>query len=100
MEYIYAALLLHKVGQEINEKNVEKVLTAAGAKPESARVKALIASLDGVDIQEAINKAAVAPVAVAAAVSSSSEAPKTEKKEEKKEESKADDATGLGALFG
>ena len=67
MEYIYAAMLLHKAGKEITENAVKSVLTAAGVKADEARVKALVAALHGVNIDEAIKKAAVAaPVAVAA----------------------------------
>ena len=60
MEYIYAAMLLHTTGQEINEENVKKVLEAAGAEVDEARVKALIAALEDVDIEEAMEKTAVA----------------------------------------
>ena len=72
MEYVYAAMLLHTTGQEINEENVKKVLEAAGAKVDEARVKALIAALEDVDIEEAIEKTAVAAAAAAAARSTSS----------------------------
>ena len=64
MEYVYAAMLLHKAGKEINEKNVSEVLTAAGVKADSVRVKALVASLAEVDIDEAIK---TAPAMMAAA---------------------------------
>ena len=103
MEYVYAALLIHKSGNKVDEATVTKVLEAAGVTVDSAKVKALISSLDGVDIQEAISKAAVAaPVAAApaAAADSGSAAPKEEKKEEKKEEDDSAAAAGLGALFG
>ena len=52
MEYVYAAMLLHKAGKEINEKNVSEVLTAAGVNADAARVKALVASIAEVDIEE------------------------------------------------
>ena len=65
MEYIYSAMLLHSAGKKISEENLKKVLTAAGVKADDARIKALTASLDGVDIEEAIKSAAVAPVAAA-----------------------------------
>jgi len=99
MEYVYAAMLLHKAGKTVTEESVKHVLTAAGVHCDEARVKALVAALDGVNIEEAIAKASVA-VAVAPAASTSSEAPK--KHEEKKEEKKDDGAAaaGLGALFG
>jgi large subunit ribosomal protein L12 len=99
MEYVYAAMLLHKAGQKVREATVKKVLEAAGVEPDETRVKALVAALDGVNIDEAIEKAAAAPVAAAAPA-----APVEAKKEEKKkEEKKVDDtaaAVGLGTLFG
>ena len=105
MEYVYGAMLLHSAGQEINEANIEKVMIASGVKPEPARIKALIASLDGVDIDDAISTAAqvAAPAAPAGAPAAPapSEAPKEEakpKKEEKKTEEEA--AAGLAGLFG
>jgi large subunit ribosomal protein L12 len=94
MEYIYAAMLLHKAGKQVEEAAVKKVLEAAGVTVDDGRVRALIAALDGVNIEEAIAKAAVAPVAVAPVAAAA---------EEKKEEPKKDDgaaAAGLGALFG
>ena len=105
MEYIYSAMLLHSAGKEITEENIKKVLTAAGVKADDARIKALTASLDGVDIEEAIKKAAAVPVAAAPAASggASSEDKKEEKKEEEEEEeevSEEEAAEGLGALFG
>ena len=97
MEYVYAAMLLHKAGKKIEEDAVKKVLEAAGAKADSAQIKALVAALDGVNIEEAIEKAAVsaAPVAVASVET------KTEDKKEEKLEAKPEEAAaGLGALFG
>ena len=102
MEYVYAAMLLYKAGKEITEDAVKKVVDAAGIESDSAKIKALIAALDGVDIEEAINTAAAvaaAPVAAAPTGDASSEAPKEEEKKE--EEPKEEDAAaGLGALFG
>ncbi len=101
MEYVYAAMLIHKAGKEINEENMKKVLEAAGVQVDTAKVKALIASLDGVNIDEVVKNAQTAQV-VAAAPSSGAEA--GEKKEEKKKEedkpSVEEAAAGLGALFG
>jgi len=104
MEYIYAAMLIHKAGGKIDETAVKKVLQAAGVSADDARVKALVAALDGVNIDEAIEKAVVAPVAAAPAASGSSggEAKKEDKKKEAEEEKKAEESAsaGLGALFG
>jgi len=100
MEYIYGAMLLHKAGQEINEENLKKVLTSAGVKVDEARVKALVAALDGVNIEEAL--ASAAPMAAAApaagAAPTGGDKPAEEKKEEKKTEAEA--AAGLSSLFG
>lgn len=101
MEYIYAVMLLNKAGQDVNEQNLKKVLEAAGVKADDAKVKSVMAALDGVDIQKVIEENSNVAVA-APAVSSGSDAKadtKEEKKEEKKEE-EVDAAAGLGSLFG
>ncbi|MCB9361919.1 50S ribosomal protein P1 [Candidatus Woesearchaeota archaeon] len=100
MEYIYAAMLIHKAGKQVDEATVTKVLEAAGVAVDEARVKALVASLEGIDIAEAIKNAAMAPVAAAPAAAPAEA--KEDKKEEKKEEKQDDGAAaaGLGALFG
>ena len=99
MEYIYTAMLIHKAGKKVDENNVKKVLESAGVTPDDTRVRALVAALDGVNIDEAIQKAAVVQVA---ATAPSHEEKKEEKKADKKEEKKdeEDAAAGLGALFG
>ena len=108
MEYVYAAMLLHKAGKEINEESVSNVLTSAGIKVDAVRVKALVASLSEVNIDEAIKAAptmmAAAPAAAQAPAEPAEEQkPKEEDKKKKAEEEKAkEDAAleGLGALFG
>ena len=100
MEYVYAAMILHKAGKEISEKNISEVLTAAGVNADVARVKALVASVAEVDIEEAIKSA---PAMMAAAPAPAAEAPaKEEKKEEEEDQSKKEEEAmeGLGALFG
>jgi large subunit ribosomal protein L12 len=102
MEYIYSAMLLHSAGQKITEEHVKKVLTAAGVKADEARIKALVASLEGVNIDEAIKSAAAIPVAAPAHAAGDAPADKKDgkKKEEKKEEvSQEEAAAGLSALF-
>ena len=94
MEYVYAALLLHKLGKQVDEAGMKKVLEAAGTTPDEARVKTLIASLQGVDLDKAMSEAAIMPAAAQAG------APSAEKKEEKKEEKAEESAEGLSALFG
>jgi large subunit ribosomal protein L12 len=107
MENIYAAMLLHKAGKEINEETVTAVLTAAGLKVDAVQVKALVASLSEVNIDEAIKAAptmmAAAPVAAAGAAESKPAAAAPEDKKKKAEEEKAKEEAaleGLGALFG
>ena len=98
MEYVYAALLLNSAGKEIKEDAVKKVIEATGEKADEAKVKALVASLEGVNIEEA-TKSAVAVAAPAATAPAA-----TEKKEEKpaEEEKKTEEeaAGGLADLFG
>ena len=98
MNLVYGALLLHSAGKEINEENLKKIAEATGEEVEEAQIKALIAALEGVNIEDAISKAAM-PTAVAAPA-----APVAEEKKEEKEEDrgkKAEEAAeGLGALFG
>ena len=103
MEYVYAAMLLHKAGQKIDEASVKKVLEAAHVKVDDARAKALVAALEGVNIEEAIEKAAVAQVAMAApAAGHEHKAEKVDEKKKAAEEKKSEEAAaaGLGALFG
>ncbi|MFA5314288.1 MAG: 50S ribosomal protein P1, partial [Methanomassiliicoccales archaeon] len=99
MEYIYSALVLHAAGKQISEDAVAAVLKAAGVEADAAKVKALTASLEGVDIEEAIASAmvAAAPAAAPAAAGAPAAAPKVE---EKKEEAVSEEeaAAGLSAL--
>lgn len=99
MEYVYTALLLHSAKKEINEAHVSAVLKAAGIEADSAKVKALVASVANVNIEEAIKQAAVAPVAMAAAGPAHAEGKKEEKKEDTAKAAEAA-AEGLGSLFG
>ena len=106
MENIYAAMLLHKAGKEINEASVTKVLEAAGITVDAIKVKALVASLSEVNIDEAIKAApammAAAPVAAPAGESKPAAAATEDKKKKAEEEKAKEDAAleGLGALFG
>ncbi len=97
MEMIYAALLLHSLGKDVDEEHIKKIMEAAGAHAEHAQIKALVANLKKVNINEAIKGASFAQAAP-------SEKPKEEKaeakKEEKTEEKAEEAAAGLSALFG
>ncbi|MCK5024157.1 MAG: 50S ribosomal protein P1 [Thermoplasmata archaeon] len=101
MEYIYSAMILHSAGKEITEAAVSGILKAAGVEADTSRVKALTASLEGVDIEEAM-KVAVAAPAAAAAPAEEAGSKESQKEEEPEEEavSEEDAAAGLGALFG
>jgi large subunit ribosomal protein L12 len=97
MEYVYAALLLHKLGKEVNEEDVKKVVAATGAEIDESKIKSLVASLSGVDIAKELESASL----VAAVPAAGSVPAVQEKKEEKKpKEEKAPAAEGLSALFG
>lgn len=96
MEYVYAALLLHATKQNITEAGIAKVIKAASAEADSSRVKALIAALEGVDIEEAIKATPIAAAPVPAATES---APVAVKEEEEEEEEEGEDL-GLASLFG
>lgn len=100
MEYVYAAMLLHKAGGKVDEASLKKVLEAAGVKVDASRVKALVASLEGVDINDAIQQAAIAPVAAASAAPAAAEAVAAPKEEKKEEKAPEEAAAGLGSLFG
>lgn len=104
MEYVYAALLLHKLQKEVSEENVSSVIKASGAEVNEAQVKSLVAALADVDIDEAVKAAPVAAVAAApaAGAADAGEAAEAPKEEEKKEEGKTEEAAmeGLSSLFG
>ena len=92
-------MLLHSAGKAIDETSVGNILNAAGITPDTVRVKALVAALAEVDIEEALKApvltAAVAPATVPVQEEKVEEQPKEEEKEEKEE-----DLQGLSALFG
>jgi large subunit ribosomal protein L12 len=99
MQYIYAAMLLHANKQEINEAGIESILKSAKVEYDAAKVKAMVASLKNINIDDAIAKAAVAAAAPAASAGAASAV--EEKKEEENSAKKEEEAAaGLGALFG
>jgi large subunit ribosomal protein L12 len=116
MEYVYAALILNESGEEINEDNLTDVLEAAGVSVEESRVKALVAALEDVDIEEAVAEAAAAPVPASGGAAEPAddggddEADHDEPSEEEVAEQQDDDdgdddddeadGEGLGELFG
>jgi large subunit ribosomal protein L12 len=98
MEYVYAALMLHKLKKEITEENVTSIIKASGAELNEAKVKSLVASLADVNIEDAIK---AAPVAAAAAPAEGGEGKKEEKKDEAASGKSEEQAMeGLSSLFG
>ncbi len=102
MEYVYAALLLHKLQKDVSEENITSVVKASGTDVNEAQVKALVAALADVNIEDAIK---AAPVAVAAPAAGEAEAGGDDKKEakaEKKDDGKSEEQAmeGLSSLFG
>jgi large subunit ribosomal protein L12 len=103
MEYVYAAMLLHSAGKSVDEAGVTNVLKSAGMAADSARVKALVAALEGKDIKAIISQPVAFGAHAADAGAGTAGKKEDKKKEEKKEEKKVSDeeaAAGLGALFG
>ena len=103
MEYVYAALLLHKLKKEVSEANISSVVKASGTDVNEAQVKALVAALADVNIDDAVK---AAPVAVAAAAAPAADAPaaggEAKKEEKPKDDGKTEEAAmeGLSSLFG
>jgi large subunit ribosomal protein L12 len=100
MEYVYAAMLLHKAEKPINEENLTAVLAATGINVDPIRVKALVASLADVDIEKAIETATFMPSSAPTAPPVESEEKPEEKKEEEETDKEEAALEGLGALFG
>ena len=102
MEYVYAALMLHKLKKEITEENITSIVKASGAELNEAKVKSLVASLADVDIEEAIKAApAAAAPAAAAPAAEGGEGKKAEKKDEAADGKKEEPAMErLSSLFG
>lgn len=98
MEYVYGALLLHKVGKPVNEENLKKVIESTGSKVDEAKVKTLIASLKDVDIEKELESATLTATAPASG-GGGKDKEKEEEEEKEKEEKKEEAAEGLSSLF-
>ena len=99
MKYLHAALLLHDSGKKITVEAISKIIAAAGAKADEARVKGLISVLENVDIEEAIKSAPMMAAAPAAAAPSSKSTKAAAPAAEEEEEEQGEDL-GLESLFG
>jgi large subunit ribosomal protein L12 len=98
MEYVYGALLLHKLGKPVNEENLKKVIEATGSKVDEAKVKTLVASLKDVDIDKELESATLAAAAPTSGGNGGEDKSKEEEDKEK-EEKKEEAAEGLSSLF-
>jgi large subunit ribosomal protein L12 len=99
LEYMYAAMLLHSAGKEISEDSISNILSTAGINPDAVRIKALVAALAEVDIDEAL-KAPVYTAAAAPVAAPVVQEEEEEKAEEEEPEEEEEDLQGLSALFG
>lgn len=102
MEYVYAALLLHKVGQKIDEDSIKNVVKAAGVEPDEVKIKALVSALAEVNIDEALKATPIVAAGAQPVEAKPAEAkPKEEEKKEEEEKKGEEEAmAGLSALFG
>ncbi len=103
MEYVYAALMLHKLKKDISEENLTAVVKASGGEVNEAQVKSLVASLADVNIEEAIKAAPVAVAAApAAAPAEGGEGKKEDKQKDEAASAKSEEQAmeGLSSLFG
>lgn len=99
MELMYVSLLLHKLGQKVDETAIRKVIQAAGGTADDNKVKAVVAALKDVDIDQAIKEAAI-PVAQPTAQAGGQAAKPEEKKKEEEKKSAEEASQGLSSLFG
>jgi len=100
MEYVYAALMLHKLKKEITEENVTSIVKASGAELNEAKVKSLVASLADVNIEDAIKAAPVVAAAAPAAAAEGAEEKKEAKSAPPSEKQEEAAMEGLSSLFG
>jgi len=102
MEYVYAALLLHKLKKEVNEANISSVVKASGTDVNEAQVKSLVAALADVNIDDAVKAAPVAVAATAAPAADAAAGGEAKKEEKPKDTGKSEEAAmeGLSSLFG
>jgi len=98
MQYIHVALALHSAGKKVTLTNIKKMLDAVGAKSDDAQIKALVAVLEDVNIDEAVKSAPVlASTSVQAPTTEPTASPSKPKEKEPKE---PEEDLGLDNLFG
>jgi large subunit ribosomal protein L12 len=102
MELVYAALTLSEADKKITEENLQDIVDAAGLDVEDSEIAALVAALEDVDIEEAMETAVAG--GAAPAPSGDSEEESEDEDDEEEEEDEDDDgeeeaAEGLGNMF-
>jgi len=100
MQYLHAALVLHTSGKKITEKGIDAIIKSAGGKPDESKIKALVSTLESVDIDEVIKGASFMTTAAPAATTVSKDKQSAEEKAEVEEEEAEGDDLGLSSLFG
>ena len=100
MQYLHAALVLHTSGKKISEKGIEAIIKSAGGKPDEGKIKALVSTLESVDIDEAIKGASFMTAGAPAAGSATPATTSTKEAAEPEEEEAEGDDLGLSSLFG
>jgi large subunit ribosomal protein L12 len=102
MELVYAALTLSEAGKEINEDNLQDIVDAAGLDVEDSEIAALVAALEDVDIEEAMETAVAGGAAPAPSGDDSADETEEEEESEEEEDDEGDEeeaAEGLGNMF-
>ena len=100
MEYVYAALILHRLGKKVDEESMKKIISAAGVQPDEVKVKALVVALGEINIDEALKSSFAMPQQQAAPAAAAAPAKKEAKEEEKEGKKEEEALEGLAALFG
>jgi large subunit ribosomal protein L12 len=100
MQYLHAALVLHTSGKKITQKGIDAIIKSAGGKPDEGKIKALVSTLESVDIDEAIKGASFMTSAAPAASSVDTGKESVEETAEAEEEEAEGDDLGLSSLFG
>jgi sodium-dependent dicarboxylate transporter 2/3/5 len=91
---------MNETGEEINEYNLTDVLEAAGVDVEESRVKALVAALEDVDIEEAVEQSAAVPAAGGAAAGGAAPSGEADADADEAEaEAEGEASGGVGGFF-
>ena len=100
MEYVFAALLLHKLQKPINDENITKVVGATGVTPDEVKIKALVSALSEINIEDALKNATIAAAPAPAEEAKKSESKADDKPKEKDGKKEEEALAGLSSLFG